>query len=198
MNILVVVAHLDDETFGMFGTLEKYKNNNIKVVSICKGRRNQNYEDRKLNFIENMNLIGVKYKIFDYFDLELYKESQAIVSDIIRNEIITHKTDILFCTAPDLHQEHKIINQCTKVAVRNTQVKKFYEIFIPGSSDISYFKSPFLVDINITNKLEACKNYKSEIKDNINIIKDSAIYIGTKYNMKTAEMFNVVFDKGSL
>jgi len=201
MNILVVVAHMDDETFGMYGTLKKltnHTNHNVKVISLCIGRESQDRSSRYLAFKHNMELLNIDYKVLGYFDLELYKESPAKIANIIKSEIDSFNPSILFCNAKDLHTEHELINRCTKVAVRNTSVNKLLEIYIPGSSDITQFNAPFISELSddeVSSKIEACNQYTSEIKDNLKIISSSMGFIGSQHNMNKAELFNIVFDK---
>jgi len=117
-----------------------------------------------------------------YYDLHLSDEYQKNIASSIHNVITENEIDSVYTTAMDLHNEHQIINQCTKVAVRNTNVKSLYEMFIPGSSDIKKFTSEYVVGINLKDK------------STINKIKRANQFIGSKYNMKAAELFNVVFD----
>jgi len=192
MNILVVVAHLDDETFGMYGTIKKLlKEHNVIIYSLCKGRDDINANKR----IKAIFKIYENILVDQYYDLHLSDEYQKNIASSIHNVITENEIDSVYTTAMDLHNEHQIINQCTKVAVRNTNVKSLYEMFIPGSSDIKKFTSEYVVGINLKEKLKACKKYKTEInKSTINKIKRANQFIGSKYNMKAAELFNVVFD----
>jgi len=195
-NILIVVAHLDDETLGMYGTIQKLQeNNNIIIYVMCKGRDKKN-SDERLKVIFNL----YKHKNIDiivdeYYDLTLNQEPYNIIADKIRKTIIENNIDTVYTNAMDLHFEHCIINKCTKVASRNI-IKKLYEIYIPVSSDIKQFTSEYIVKIDLKEKIKACQKYKTEInKNTINKIKRFNQYIGSKYNKKSAELFNVVFIK---
>jgi len=193
-NILVVVAHLDDETFGMHGTIQKLKkDNNITIYVMCKGRDNKN-SDQRLKAIfkiyKDINVI-----VDSYYDLTLDRESQNIISDKIRNVIIENDIDVVYTNANDLHFEHCIINRCTKVASRDI-VKELYEIYIPGSSNITQFNSKVIENINITNKIDACKKYSTEISNNlINKIEISSKFIGLSFNYDNAELFKLIYKK---
>jgi len=193
MNILIVVAHLDDETFGMYGTIKKLsKKHNVIIYSLCKGRDDINSKSRLKTIFNLYNTVNVL--VDKYYDLHLSDEYQKDIASSIRDVIIENEIDNVYTTSMDLHNEHQIINQCTKVAVRNTKVKSLYEMYIPGSSDIKHFTSEHIVEINLKEKLKACKKYNTEVnKITINKIKRANQFIGSKYNMKAAELFNVVF-----
>jgi len=195
MNILVVVAHLDDETFGMYGTLEKIsKNNNVTVLSLCKGRTEDNSRKRIKTFEELGKTVGYKTDITGFFDLTLYKEKPSTIADIIREKIISTKAEKVYCTANDLHIEHGIINTAAKVAVRNSTVNELLEIYIPGSSDISKFQNKVIENIDIISKLCACGSYESELNDKtLPHIRSAAEYIGHENYTEPSELFNLVF-----
>jgi LmbE family N-acetylglucosaminyl deacetylase len=194
MNILVVVAHLDDETFGMYGTIKKLaRKNKVIIYNLCKGRDDENSTSRLktiFGLYDTENILVDKY-----YDLHLDDEYKKEIASSIHDVINENNIDIVYTNSMDLHNEHQIVNQCTKVAVRNTAVKKLLEIYIPGSSDIKNFPSEYVVEININEKLNACKKYKTEVnKNTINKIKRAGQFIGSKYNLKSAELFNVVFN----
>ena len=196
MNILVVVAHLDDETFGMGGTLiELSKEHNVKVVSVCKGRNSEDSPCRIKTFKELGKKYNYKTKILEHWDLTLYKFSPALLADEIKNEIKKFNPEVIYTVAEDIHTEHKLVNACVKVAVRNTDVKKLLEIFIPGSSNINTFTINQVQKINLEEKIKNCKMYSSEIGNKIPLIEYFHKFIGLNYNEKPSEVFYVVQDK---
>ena len=194
MNILIVVAHLDDETFGMYGTIQKLsKNNNVIIYSLCRGRNEINAEAR----LKVISELYEKVLVDEYYDLHLSDIYQKDIANSIRSIILGNNINSVYTTAMDLHNEHQIVNQCTKVAIRNTSVKELYEMYIPVSSDIKQFTSERVVEIDLDEKIKACKKYETEInKKAINKIKTAHRFIGSKYNLKAAELFNVVFSIG--
>ena len=104
VNILVIVAHLDDETFGMGGTLmELAKKDNVKVISVCKGRNSEDSVSRIKTFKELSKKYNYKTKIFDYWDLQLYKVSPAVLAGEIVDEIKKFQPEVIYTVAEDLH-----------------------------------------------------------------------------------------------
>jgi len=192
-NILIMVAHLDDETFGMYGTIQKLKkDNNVLIYVMCKGRDDKNSEQRLKTIFEIYD--GANIIVDRYYDLTLDKEPQNILANRIKNVISENNIDVVYTNANDLHFEHCTINRCTKVAIRGTRVKELLEIYIPGSSDITQFNSKVLETIDIDDKLDKCKMYNSEISDDvINKIKSASTFIGSEHNLGACEMFNLVF-----
>ena len=197
MNILVIVAHLDDETFGMGGTLmELAKTNNVKVISVCKGRNSEDSVSRIKTFKELSKKYNYKTKIFDYWDLQLYKVSPAVLANEIVDEIKKFQPEVIYTVAEDLHTEHKLINTCVKVAIRNSSIKRFFEIFIPGSSNINSFTINKVIEIDLKQKLENCSMYQTEIRANtLKLMEHFHKFIGLNFGCRNAEAFNLVFDK---
>ena len=55
-RLLAVVAHPDDETFGMGGTLAHYANNGVRVYLICATRGEVGEVDEK--YLEGFHTVG--------------------------------------------------------------------------------------------------------------------------------------------
>jgi len=190
MKILVIVAHLDDETFGMGGTLiELSKNNTVKVISACKGR-NIDIESRTKVFHDLGKKYGYKTEILGYNDLSLHDIPLSELSNILKSKIDSFNPSVVYTTANDLHYEHGIINRCVKVAIRNTSVKKLLEIFIPGSSDFNTFNINSYKQIKIHKKIKSVKKYETEISKKL----IQKIKYFHKF-MNNSECFRIIFEK---
>jgi len=169
MKILVVVAHLDDETFGIGGSLLKWKDtHDIKIISLCHGRDNENTIKRKDAFKKVQSKLGCQARVYHYRDLYLDTERLGTLTQIIENEIKEFCPDIVITNSEnDIHQDHKITSHAVRIAARpnrNNNIKELLEFQIPGSEPFSstYFET--IVDISdvILDKNEMCMYYETE------------------------------------
>lgn len=168
MKILVVVAHLDDETFGIGGSLLKWKDShNIKIVSLCQGRDNENTIKRKAAFKKIQSKLNCQSRIYPYRDLHLDEERLGILTNIIEIEIEEFCPDIIITNSEnDIHQDHKITSHAVRIASRpnRTNIKEILEFQIPGSEPFSATYFDTVVDISdvILDKNEMCMYYETE------------------------------------
>ena len=140
---LIVVAHLDDETFGMGGTLAKMcleDPSKVKVKVLCHGRDENNSKARIGAFLEIQRKLGFKWAIQGYNDMELEMVPLKEITNIIEWEIDMFKPQRVFTLSEsDIHQDHKIISHATKIAARpsRTSVEEIYEFKTPGTEPYS-------------------------------------------------------------
>tara|TARA_B110000438_G_scaffold115208_1_gene112865 strand:+ start:25998 stop:26705 length:708 start_codon:yes stop_codon:yes gene_type:complete len=147
MNILIIVAHPDDEVLGMGGTIAKYASNGdkISIVYLTTGitsRRNPGYstkssyeisvEDQKLmdkeikklkvDALKSNKILGITNSIFyDFPDNELDSISRLKIIKVIEKEIGKNKPDIIFTNHyGDLNIDHKLVYECCLTACRPT------------------------------------------------------------------------------
>lgn len=173
-KILFVLAHLDDETFGFGGSLQRLaKDNQIYFCILCKGRNEENSKERVRSFINIMKTYNISTNQFylgDSYDMEIDNILLKDLTDIISNEINTIKPDIIITNSSnDLHQDHIKVSHATKIASRenknNEFLKELYELQIPGSEHFSstYFDTKIKLTRNeIQNKMHMCNIYKTE------------------------------------
>jgi len=204
MKTLVVVAHLDDETFGLGGTLLKLCKedpNNVKVLVFCKGRNRSNSEIRMENFYDIFSQLGCIGVICDNYDLTLHERPLHELADIISDHIGRFDPDTVICTGiDDIHQEHEIVSRATRIACRphTTNVKELLEFKIPGSSTENYNIAVDITD-ELPDKIELCNKYITEVKDDIchpNSIQGIVninIGDGTRFGCGAVELLRVVW-----
>jgi hypothetical protein len=116
-KILVIVAHPDDETVWMGGTLLKMKEKrNFNITLICLCRKND--KDRAPKFQKACKVLGIKnYFIFDLDDFEKGYYKNISSSDIIKRILSITKNkkyDFLFTHGENGeygHIRHKEIHQ---------------------------------------------------------------------------------------
>ena len=169
MKILVVVAHLDDETFGIGGSLLKWKDtHNIKIVSICRGRNKENSAKRVSAFNKVIQKLKCENYIHYYYDMELDTERLKNITKVIEEQIFEFEPDIVITNSEnDIHQDHKIISHATKIACRpsrNNRIKEILEFKIPDSEPFSstYFDTKVDISDVILDKNELCMYYDTE------------------------------------
>lgn len=148
-NILFVLAHLDDETFGLGGYLQRLAKSAAKVtfMFLCSGRDDENFFNRLNAFNKVIDTLQFKtyptYILGDSYDMELEKNFTKDICSFIENKINEIKPDIIITNAEtDMHQDHIITSEAVKIAARPTRhkVKEIYELKIPSSE---FFKSSY-------------------------------------------------------
>lgn len=183
-KILIVVAHPDDETFGMAGTIAKHISERDKVLAISftdgvssrdKGRLTQKSRIASLKKAEK--ILGFKwFKNLDFEDNQLDKVGLLKLAKEIEKIKKKFKFDIVYThNYSDLNIDHQLISRATLTAfrpenkIKNPEIR-FFEI--PSSTDFASYKidgsfKPNLF-INITKfwkkKMKAVKAYKQELR----------------------------------
>ena len=96
-EILVIVAHPDDETIWVGGTILQNRNNKITIISLCR----KNDEDRYPKFLKVCELLNAEAHIFDLDDSEegdykkitnkeIIDKIKTITKDKKYDELYTH------------------------------------------------------------------------------------------------------------
>ena len=220
MNILVLVAHSDDETIGLGGTLARHIIEGDSVY--CKyftdgvsSREKDKYNQKtKINRMESSlvasKVIGFKWlKNSNYPDnkmdtvpiLEIIKEIEKI------KELI--KPDIIYTHSPsDLNIDHRIITESTITAFRPKAEETYKEIRlfeVASATDYAHksitdtFHPNLFIDISKTweIKLKALNAYSTEMNKSPNSrsfegIENLAKYRGSQSGLFYAEAFEVI------
>ena len=170
MRTLIVVAHQDDESFGLGGTITKMCRENpdeLQILSICKGREGGNVEEREEAFCNVVTELGCIGTWCDYYDLTLDNVPLKELADLIADHIRRHQPERVICTSiDDIHQDHVVVAKATRIACRpfnQTTVKSLYEFKIPGSS-VGEFNIAVDIGDVMEEKMGLVEYYKSEVK----------------------------------
>ena len=216
---LIIVAHPDDESFGMAGTIIKNsKKEDFYVVFLSDGERgrykigqyNRKIVTSRYAKAEKVKkLLGIKEFFFLNFidqrldsisSLDITQKLEKIITKIKPSTIYTHFEN-------DLNQDHKICFNCAAVAIRpyrNPYIKKILTFEVPSSSGVypgNSFNPNFYVRLSKTNfkkKIEAIKLYGKEVEEgdqprSIKKITALMSYRGSPINAEYAEAFHIIF-----
>ena len=217
-NILIVVAHSDDETIGCGGTICKHVEDGHKVFAMSftdgvssRPVKSKNIKkDRHLSAKKASNFLGFKWiKNLNLPDnqldrvplLKIIKEIEKIKNKIKPSIVYTHNFS-------DLNIDHKIIAEATLTAFRPTPDSKLLELRtfeVPSATDYSQLKNRknfipnLFVDVSKfwKKKMNALKIYKSEIKKkphsrSYDGITNLAKIRGNQSGLKFAEGFEII------
>ena len=220
MNILIIVAHPDDEVLGCGGTIAKLsENNTIYTLILGEGITSRDISDEekkkelkelKKQSAEANKILGVKKVFFENFPdnrfdtiplLDIIKLIEKIIQKIKPEEIFTHHYG-------DLNIDHQITHKAVLTATRpvgDCTVKKILSFEVLSSTEWNYqnqtniFTPNTYIDISDTlnKKLVAMKCYKSEIRDyphprSLEGIKILAQKRGLEMGLKFAEAFCLI------
>lgn len=213
MNIVFILAHPDDESFGPGATIAKLsKDNNVHVFSLCNGARPGNEQvstARVQSFYQACNLLGANGVIHNVPDLTLtyptaVSRVEAIVNQMKPDVVYTHNMS-------DVNMDHRIIAEASIVACRpkpTSTVKELYFVEVPASTDWSFskiqpaFEPNTYVDVSdfIELKKRALELYSTETYNypdarSIEAMEIRAKFRGSQVGVNYAEAFQLVFSR---
>ena len=133
-NALVIVAHPDDETIWMGGTILKNKNWKWTILSLCR----KNDADREPKFMEVCSFYGAEGIISDLDDEklkplqvnEVIKKIKQNLKKINYNYIFSHGENGEYG-----HLRHKEVHQAVKQMAENKELKCdriYFFSYVPG------------------------------------------------------------------
>lgn len=152
-RILVVVPHLDDETFGIGGSLAKWKKEGkqIHLLYLCKGRDLDNSIARIIANDRILDELEISRAVLPYEDFSLEQVKLSELTKTIEIIIEWFNPDtVLTVSECDLHQDHQVTNKAVRIAARpeRSNVKEIYEFEIPGSAPYTNIYYETLHDIS--------------------------------------------------
>lgn len=188
MKILVIVAHPDDEVYGMGGTIAKLSAQGHEVHTLivtdgctaqyagCPNLR-EIIEKKHQEALEANTLLGVKQVHFGTFpDMRLDTVPHVEVNRLIEETVDAVKPDIVYTHFyGDVNLDHQMVYRSTLVAVRPVPgqcVHALYAYYVPSSTEWSpqlahtAFLPNTMVDITeyTAQKEAAILAYQTEIR----------------------------------
>ena len=206
MLALILVAHADDETLGVGGTILKLieKGWLVNVVALSDGKLTVRgkKQDNSKDFKKACKFLGVKkYSLLQFkdqkFDTVAISDLANAVANLKLNPdmIITHHQE-------DLNKDHRITCEVAKIIGRpKTKPISILGCEIPNTSfwNGKVFHANYYVDISnqIDLKMEAFTKYQNEIQDyphpwSKKGLKLLAEYHGMQSGFQYAEAFNII------
>lgn len=216
-QILIIVAHGDDEVLGCGGTIAKHSSQgdqvHLLIVSDGESAREKDKEiiskiDKRIEAtkkageilgIKSFNFLGLSDNRLDkYQRLEIIKSIESFIKKINPEIIYTHHFG-------DLNIDHEIVFESVATACRpyqNNNVKKIFSFEVLSSTEwqlntnTKIFMPNYFVNISkfIINKKEAMKCYQMELRDwphprSLKGIESLAEYRGLQSGFNYAEAF---------
>ena len=217
-KVLIVVAHTDDETIGMGGTIKKHINQGDEVFVISMtdgiGARDFFVKEDILKRVDSSNLaseiLGFNWlERFNFKDNMLDNEPLLeIIKSIEKSKNIIQPNLVYSHSGGDLNIDHRILANAVLTAFRpepNQSCKEIRLFEISSATDFGneYITGKFIpnlfIDISSTwdDKEKALLAYKDELKvfphsRSLEGIKNLAKLRGNQVGLKMAEAFQVI------
>ena len=190
MNILVIVAHPDDEVLGCGATIAKHtaKGDKVDVLIIGDGvtARYEEHELKNPEVIEKSTKVNQdaytastvldinSIQIIGKYGCRFDKYPMIDIAKIIEKKIQTFQPEVIYTHSPyDVNNDHTVVFKAVLAATRpfpNHCVKKIFLMEVLSSTEWNFlgkFRPNVYVDVNgvIDKKVKAIECYKSEIRD---------------------------------
>lgn len=217
-TVLVVVAHTDDETLGLGGTIVKHVENGDTVygVSMTNGVSSRNKRDLEEVRIRSQaannagKMLGLRWvEGGDFPDNAMDTVSLLSVVKVIENVKALINPTIVYTHSPaDLNIDHRVVSQATLTAFRPHPNEIWQEIRafeIASATDYGHksittsFYPNLYVDIKHTwdKKLAALNEYKIEMRApphsrSLEGLENLAKYRGNQAGICYAEAFEII------
>ena len=217
-NVLIIVAHSDDETISMAGTICKHikKGDKVYITSMtngvgARGRDNDcDLKERKLSANKASQILGFQWiECYDFADNAMDNYPLIEVVKCIEKVKNKYKPSIVYThTNADLNVDHRVVLNAVLTAFRPQpgELCKEIRLFeVPSSTDYgspemaTRFRPNLFVDISIfwKKKLLALKSYQSEMRQyphsrSIEGILNLSKRRGNQVGFNLAEAFEVI------
>lgn len=210
-RVLVVVAHPDDETFGMGATIARHVRQGDHVAIVCladgvasRGNQPATFAVRHAQFRSACKILGTEDVFIHQFAdnrmdgvplLQVVQHIERHIERVKPNIVYTHH-------AHDLNVDHGVTHEAVNVACRpqpSCPVKQVFYFEVPCSTTWGGRFSPthyVNVDDSFHVKMEAAQKYEEELREwpharSISAVRALANYRGASVGIERAEAFEV-------
>ena len=219
MNVLVISAHMDDETLGLGGTIAKHAaaGDAVTVCVACKRAYDHQYdpklveEEREAALLaanvlgcKDVRFLDLRDELLDERLLDIIVPLEECVLDVMPSVVYTHHRG-------DSNQDHRAVLQASLIACRTIsrhKVARLLSYEVLSSTDAAgpfpeyAFQPNFYVDITqfLGHKIEAMKAYVRELREfphprSLRGIDVLAQKRGMEIGFQTAEAFVILRDE---
>lgn len=185
-RVLVVAPHMDDEVYGVGGTIARFVSEGSEVyVVVLTESCGAQYPDRTEEMIQVKKaesqkvskILGIKeYFFYDFPDGELCSGYHLKCNRAIERAISDVQPQVIFTSSwSDVHKDHRAVFESTLVAARPLSGRlpiTIYAYEVPSSTEWGFlpresFTPTTYVNISdfISKKVKAAKAYQSEMRD---------------------------------
>ena len=219
MNILVIAAHMDDETLGVGGTIARHvaAGDHVTVCVACKRAYNHKFDPllvqeekksakdaAKVLGYSDLRFLDLRDELLDERLLDVIVPLEECVTQVQPSVVYTHHRG-------DSNQDHRAVLQATLIACRvisSPKVSRLLAYEVPSSTEFSgpfpesAFQPNYYVNVADTlgRKSEALKAYTKEIREfphprSVKGIEILAAKRGMEVGFQAAEAFMVIRDE---
>jgi LmbE family N-acetylglucosaminyl deacetylase len=217
-NILIIVAHTDDETIGMGGTIANHVKDGDKVFAVSMtdgvGSRDAKGIDiinqRVIAANKASRILGFEWlEAGKFSDNEMDKSSLIEVVKFIENIKNLSKPDIVYThSSSDLNIDHRIVSEAVLTGFRpqpNEKCREIRAFEVSSATDYGHksvtgtFYPNLFINISDTweSKLLALKEYSSEMRNyphtrSFEGIENLSKLRGSQVGLHQAEAFEII------
>jgi N-acetylglucosamine malate deacetylase 1 len=224
MNVLVVVAHPDDEIFGCGATTRKLADEGHHVFSVvlC-GEAEARYQRPELHELQTIaenarQMVGIHETInYSFKNIEFNTVPHLEMVRAIEAAIVKFSPEWVFTHHPgDLNIDHRVCFETTAAAITlpqrlssslsPTHIKRVATFEVPSSTDwapplAQAFRPNSFVDVSATldRKIEALESFRGALKPHPHSrsrenVRNIAAVRGAQINVEFAEAFCIIRD----
>jgi len=219
MRVLVIAAHMDDETLGMGGTIARHVHNgdDVHVCVVCQRAYDHEFrpelvEAERQSTLRAAEVLGYGTPIFLDLRDELLDERLLDVIVPLESCVARIRPDVVYTNhRGDANQDHRAVFHASLIACRSISSPKVPRVLtyeVPSSTDQAppfpeyAFQPNFYVDIAgfLERKLTALQAYTHELRAfphprSIRGVEVLALKRGMEVGFPAAEAFTIVRDQ---